>query len=334
MAQGFRLKGDLDRAIASGERALAVAAAVGDFRLQVATDIHLGPAYAALGDYRRAIEISRRSIRSLTGDWIHERFRLAGFPAVGSRINLVQCLAELGEFEEGVPLADEAVRLAESIEDPYSQVFAYFGAGMLWLLKGELPRAIGVLEHGLALCEALALPLMFPPVGASLGAAYALSGRVGEAIPLLERAVAAATSMNLANRYSSFLARLGEAYLLAGRPADARALGERALRFARDHRERGHEAYALRLLAEVAAAGEPGPREGAESPARQALELAEALEMRPLQSQCRLALARLHARAGRRAEAEDELARALKTFRELDMPLWLERAEADLRTLA
>jgi tetratricopeptide (TPR) repeat protein len=173
---------------------------------------------------------------------------------------------------------------------------------------------------------------MFPAVGASLGAAYALSGRPG-AIPLLERAVEAATSMNLMTRYSTFLARLGEAYLLAGRPADARTLGERALRFARDHRERGHEAHALRLLADVAVGSEPGPPEGAEVLAHHALELAEALEMRPLQAQCRISLARLHARTGRRAEAEDALARAIKTFRELDMPFWLERAEADLRAL-
>jgi hypothetical protein len=47
---------DFDHAIASGERALAIAAVVGDVGLQVATQCLLGQAYYFLGDYMRAIE--------------------------------------------------------------------------------------------------------------------------------------------------------------------------------------------------------------------------------------------------------------------------------------
>ena len=47
---------------------------------------------------------------------------------------------------------------------------------------------------------------------------------------------------------------LSEAYLLAGREADARAAAQRALGLARQHKERGHEAYTLRLLGEIGSA--------------------------------------------------------------------------------
>ena len=45
---------------------------------------------------------------------------------------------------------------------------------------------------------------------------------------------------------------LGEGYLLSGRLADASDLAERALQLSRTHKERGHEAWALKLLGDVA----------------------------------------------------------------------------------
>jgi hypothetical protein len=50
---------------------------------------------------------------------------------------------------------------------------------------------------------------------------------------------------------------LSEAYLLAGRLDEAYTQTQRAFEFARAHKERGHEAYALRLLGEGAAHREP-----------------------------------------------------------------------------
>ena len=79
---------------------------------------------------------------------------------------------------------------------------------------------------------------------------------------------------------------LSEAYLLAGREADARAAAQRALGLARQHKERGHEAYTLRLLGEIAAREDPIDIGKAEDHYRRALTLAEELGMRPLVAHC------------------------------------------------
>ena len=50
---------------------------------------------------------------------------------------------------------------------------------------------------------------------------------------------------------------LGEAHLRAGHPEEAHALATRALELASEHQERGHQAYALRLLGEITARVEP-----------------------------------------------------------------------------
>ena len=70
--------------------------------------------------------------------------------------------------------------------------------------------------------------------------------------------------------------------MLAGRLEEAHALAERALTLAREYQERGHQAYALRLLGEIAAHRDPPESELAEAHYRQALALAEELGMRPL----------------------------------------------------
>ena len=118
--------------------------------------------------------------------------------------------------------------------------------------------------------------------------------------------------------------------MLAGRLEEAHALAERALALARAHQERGHQAYALRLLGEIAARREPPESDQAGDHYRQALALAEELGMRPLVAHCHLGLGKLYAKLGRRAEARAELSAAVELYRAMEMTFWLPQAEAAL----
>jgi tetratricopeptide (TPR) repeat protein len=99
---------------------------------------------------------------------------------------------------------------------------------------------------------------------------------------------------------------------------------------ARAHQERGHQAYALRLLGEIAARREPPERAQVGDYFGQALALAEELGMRPLVANCHLGLGTLYAKIGRRAEAHAELSAAIELYRAMDMTFWLPQAEAAL----
>src|SRR6266545_4258063 len=98
------------------------------------------------------------------------------------------------------------------------------------------------------------------------------------------------------------MTHLGEAYLLAGRWDDAHTLAGRALERHRTSKERGHEAWGLRLLGEVYACHEPPVVEAAATHYRQALALAEELSMRPLQAHCHQGLGILYATTGQREQ--------------------------------
>jgi tetratricopeptide (TPR) repeat protein len=334
LAEYYRMTGDSTRAVDSGERALAVATDLGDFPLQVLANIFLGTAYHALGDYRRAVDCFRRNVASLTGELIRERFGMTGLPAVMSRTWSVSCLADLGAYDEGTARGEEAIRLAEAVDHPFSLTQAYFALGSLHLRKGDLHQAIPVLERGLGLCQVTNILTWFPTVAATLGYAYTLAGRIAEALPLLQQAAAQDTSRGLSAGHARRVAYLSEAYLLTGHMDEATSLARSALAFARDLKARGNEAYALRLLGEIHALQYPLEVEAAEAAYRQALTLAEELGMRPLLAHCHLGLGTLYTKVGQRAQARAALSTAIELFQAMAMTFWLPRAEAMLAQTA
>jgi DNA-binding NtrC family response regulator/tetratricopeptide (TPR) repeat protein len=219
MTREFWQIGDFDRAIASGERALAIAAALDDFGLQIRTHSFLGQAYYFLGDYRRALDILRRNVASLEGKLLGESLGWEVTASLHSCSWLVASLAELGAFTEGVTDAEEQVRIAEATDQPDRVAHASFANGLLYLRKGDLDKAVAVLERGFELCQVWNLGGHLAIIPSNLGYAYALSGRVAEAISLLEQIVGQEARIIGADALCT--AYLSEGYLLAGRREEA-----------------------------------------------------------------------------------------------------------------
>jgi tetratricopeptide (TPR) repeat protein len=180
------------------------------------------------------------------------------------------------------------------------------------------------------ICQDADLPFYFPRVAAALGAAYTLGGRVADAVPLLTQAMEQAIATERVDFQALCSLPLGEAQLLAGHLEEAHTLAERALALARAPQERGHQAYALRLLGDIAARRDPPEVESSEAHYQQSLALAEELGMRPLQAHCHLGLGTLYGQAGQQEQARVALSTAIEFYRAMDMTLWLSQAEAAL----
>jgi tetratricopeptide (TPR) repeat protein len=330
MTNYFVSMGDYDQAITSGQRTLALATALGDFALQVRVHQHLGRAYLASGAYHQAANLLRWNVTSLQGELLRERFGALHPLAVQSRSWLILCLAELGEFPEGIARGQEGLHMAEESEQSYSRLDVWTRVGILYVRKGDLHQAIPLLERSLALCQVVHAPLLFPPCAATLGQAYALVGRVTEAVPLLEQAVERNTAMGFLFRMALTLTTLSQVYLRVGRSADASALARRALALSCEHKERGSQAWALRVMGEIAAYGNQPDAAQAALYYRQALALAEELGMRPLQAHCHDGLGTLYLKIGQRERARTALSTAITLYRAMAMTFWLPPAEAAL----
>jgi tetratricopeptide (TPR) repeat protein len=227
-------------------------------------------------------------------------------------------------FLEGRAVAEEALRIAEAVAHHTSLMIAYRALGLLALRQGDT-GALVLLERAVTICQDADLPVYFPWMAATLGAAYTLARRVDDAVPLLTRALKQTTAME-----RDALGRLGlaEAHLLDGRLEEARVLAELTLALANDRGERGNQAYALRLLGEIAAHQQPSEPRQALQYYQQALALSDELAMRPLAAHCHLGLSRVYRRADRPAEAHEHLTTAITTYVEMGMRFSLEPDEA------
>ena len=335
IARELSVQGEYEQAVTSCERAIGMARTLGDYGLEAAATLRLGSAYYCLGDYPKAVEALGRNLVPLDNPVVRERFGGTGLPFAFSRRLLALSLAERGEFIEAGARCTEAIQIAEAVGHPYSVALTYRGMGLLHLRRGDLHQANLALDHALEVCQGVDSPPLFHTVSSTLGYAYGLCERIAEAIPLLEEGVERSVMIEITPEGRSLRTIwLSEAYLMAGREADARAAAQRALALARQHKERGHEAYTLRLLGEIAAREDPLDIRKAENHYGQALALAEELGMRPLVAHCHVGLGKLYRRTGKREQAKEHLTLATSMMREMEMGLWLERAEAELKELA
>jgi class 3 adenylate cyclase/tetratricopeptide (TPR) repeat protein len=325
---------DLDHALASGHRVLDLAITLGDVSLQVMAYFVLGEVYYGLGNYPQAIAVLQRNVEAL--DHAGSQQRLSepalgpGLQAVASRRWLIQTLADVGMFAEGLAIAEDTLRLAEADGHPYTLVLAYTGVGYLYLGKGEVHQAIPLLDRGLELCRVWSLEQLHGRVDGSLGYALTLSGRMPEALALLEQTGGQTPFASLAPRTALYASWVSEVYLRAGHLADAHTLAMQALALAREHQERGTEAWTLRLLGDIAMHHDPPQAELAENHYQLALTLADELGMHPLQAHCHLSLGTLYRQLGRVGYARVELSTAIELYRAMEMAFWLPQAEAAL----
>jgi tetratricopeptide (TPR) repeat protein len=232
---------------------------------------------------------------------------------VFSRAYLALALAELGEFVEGASVAEEALRLAEPMRHPFVLAHAYIGAAAVHTAQGEDDRAVRLFEWYQRQSATMEPDEVWPLANWYAGIAYVRAGRVDEGLALLEQI-------------------LHPAYAVTGGVGrdEALALAEPALRLAHEHKERGYEAAALKLLGDIAAHVSPSDVAAAEQRYLDARVMATELGMRPLAARSSLGLGLLYRAAQRRLPARRELGAAAEACRVLGMKADLARAEVAL----
>jgi class 3 adenylate cyclase/tetratricopeptide (TPR) repeat protein len=165
MAQYFVYQGNHERAVAAGQRALALATASGEVGIRLTANYYLGGTYSILGAYYQAIDCYKQNITSLGGELVRERFGFPGFPAVLSRSWLAWNLLEVGAFAEATVWSEEGVRMAVAVEHPLSLAQAYAAAGLVSLPPGGLPKGHPEARARLARLPGCASTAILPQAG-------------------------------------------------------------------------------------------------------------------------------------------------------------------------
>ena len=325
----FRNVGDHERALEASRHAVDIAIELGDASLQIEAKYRLAQVYFALGDLVRSSSIFLETVQALADEGTARGAPLPDFFAAWPRAWLGLALSQMGRFTEALPHAEEALRIADQAKHPHTVIESHGALGGVSLEQGDLRAALRVLEPSLTLLRASGFGA--PNILSALGYTYALSGRLTEAVPLLEEAVRSEGSINaMGLGHAVRLSRLAEAYLRAGRADKAVAHARRAVDLARKHNERANEAVGLRVLAEIAACGEPLDAHSAQEHYASTLALANELGMRPLVAHCHFGLGQLHRRTAARELARSEFSTAAEMYRQMGMAYWLEKAKSQM----
>jgi len=312
------------------QRVEAIAERLGDVPLQIAAQYYLAAGSRLSGDYRGIEHVCRKLMQSLPDQRTRERFGLVVSPAVMSHATLARTLAERGVFDEGDAHGQEAIRIAEALDHPFSVVVGSLDLAYLKSVRGQLSEAARLLECAVAQCREWNITTHAPIVMASLGHVYARAGRIAEGVSCLQQALTDYESAGIGYHHSLSVEQLGEAYLLADQLDNARACADRAVMLARGRGERGYEAWALRLLADVTTHRARPDVATAAAHYGAAMNLASELEMRPLLAHCHFGLGTFYRRTGKPEQAKEHLTTAAAMYGDMGMTYWLEKLEKDV----
>jgi len=329
----YYLRGEPTLALEYGERCLGIAEHLGDRVLVSIARRYMGHAFHALGQGRQAVRALQDCAEALASNVERDPSANAITAYVSTCAWLAFALADLGEFDAAETWADRARTEAEARHHPYSEAIALTLAGQVSVLRGQLERAVGPLARALSICRDANLTVWQAIPAALLGQCMVTLDRKEEGLALLEEGVRLSDEVGIKAYLSRWATLLGEGFLTTGDALRAAEIGERALELARAHGERGHEAFALLLLGDVAAVQEPPQLTTASERYATAISIADELGLRPLLARAHLGLGQLHRRGGQVLEAEAHLATAVVLFSDLGMRAWLDRTEPELRAL-
>jgi tetratricopeptide (TPR) repeat protein len=322
--------GQTEPAIQIGQRSIELAGTLDDPTSETMARSHLGQAQFNSGAYEEAAANLRRSIAALGVELEQTRLGYSSFPSVLYRHFLVECLTELGEFDEATAISEEIVRIAEALDNPWSRALAYFARAMVAIQRGDTSRAVAVATQGLDLCKTYDMTFLWPRLASINGYATAVAGRCEDGVAMTKSALQASLAMRLGQEETLRRVHASEAYLLAGRIHEARDTAVAALEFAEHHGQHGFGAWVHRILGDIARLHPSLLANSAEHHYWEALRRAEERGMRPLVAHCHFGLGKLQRRRGDREQTQEHLTTAMAMYREMGMTYWLKQAKAEL----
>jgi tetratricopeptide (TPR) repeat protein len=323
-------------AIVRAQEALQIAAAIDDRNVQIAardvqiTATHiLGLTYLALGQYRACVEVLRQNVEGPNASLAHERIGFTIPPYIFGCGLLAWGFSALGEFATALMYGQHGIDAAESSGYFPAQAAAHLYQAMALMSRGKVAAALPLCRRGVRLSELGAVGFWRAGAYSMLGWALARSGEANQGLPHLERGAVLQESCGIKAIRSVFWTRWAEGLLLGGNLPEAKRVGRRGLELAEAAGERGFEAEAYHVLARTAAEGDDSELDVACLYYERAVTLAVELGMRPLVAHCHLGLGKLYRRTTDRAKAAEHLTTARAMYQEMDMGVWLEKADTE-----
>ena len=166
----------------NSQQALEIAIELNSEPLIFAAKFSLALALYGSGALKPAIALERELCSALTGDLKTARLGAAGIPGSMVRSHLCFFLTEVGGYDEGLILVEQAIEIAKTQGDPYSELLALLAKSRNLMRLKRHSEAIACLDHGVGLIERNGYDVILPHILGTRASALARSGEGARAV--------------------------------------------------------------------------------------------------------------------------------------------------------
>jgi predicted ATPase/class 3 adenylate cyclase len=222
----------------------------------------------------------------------------------------------LGQPDGALRLADDGVRLARRLGQPFSLAQALCFRAIVHQLRGDVGRVAADADHLLAHCAEHHLEAWARNGHILKGWTLVARGDTDGGLALLRPAIDQRRTSGVKTRQAYYLALFAEALAEAGQPGQALDAVAEALQISDNSQDRRWDAIALRVHADLLGAAPFEDYAAAEASLERAREIARQREARSFELRAATSLARLLAVRGEGSQARDLLAPVYAWFTE------------------
>lgn len=317
LTQFYMVAGEPKIAVELGQQLLAQAERLGEATMQMLAHRSLGQSIWLLGQFNTCREHNEKVLAMYDSEQ-HKKlaFTTGQDPGVWSGSNLAWCLWYLGFPDQAVRRAEEAVKLARTIEHPVSIALSTNYLAIIHNYRGEHELALDLADRAMHTCTEHKLTLWMSMSKIQRGWALLGKGDPSTGMEQLREGVAGWTKTGAKSALTFFMSLLIWGLWKAGKHDEAMHTIEEAQALVIAMGETWLEAELHRLRGEVTLALHPSEEAAAEECFRRGLDVARRQQSRALELRNAISIGRFLRRQGRAEEAKNILTPVLGWFEE------------------
>jgi tetratricopeptide (TPR) repeat protein len=293
-----QVAGRLPSAEECARRALAVAEATGDPRVQLFARAGLSQTLYLQGDFVSALDAIERA-STLDGPDPARSSTTQGGRHLHRPLLRALCRWTLGFPDLALEIASATLAVAREEGPPFDLASAHIYSGWILQKRGAYDAALGCAEEAVELCERLGFSWL--PWAVALRGA--VSGQGEQAVQDIEEGIAALDASGTRGWMPHCFSALAEVLWKLERPVPALEAVDRGLRCADDSGQHYEDSELFRLRGEILSTHDEKPDSTAEPAFQAALEIAQRQQARSIELRCATGLARLWKGQGRAHDA-------------------------------
>jgi tetratricopeptide (TPR) repeat protein len=241
--------------------------------------------------------------------------------------------AAVGAFKQGENLLEKALSFSVQLDEPFTLGSVEYIYGLFYASKGDGENIIKHCENTISHYEKAGATVLLGQAWSTVGYGYYLLGKLESALNHIKEGLKIQKSVGTLIWVSSHYLYQGIVHFRLDDLERAQRLIEEALKLSQKNKDRFFEGMSRIWLGRIMVNADMRKADHGEKSILHGIRIFSDLKLKPRCAEGYLLLGELYADVGRTAEARENLEKAERMFREMEMDYWLAWTQDDLGRL-